>query len=282
MARFLGDVSGRTSVPYTDNAVNTACSNLCSYVNTVCSNINTAKLSCTGCGSGVTGIVTSITAGSGVSINQSTGAVTISASGGSAPTVLYNCACYCANYGICIPSASRGVFQRYEIMGSFCAWNYYCSQATFQFGGACNGSCSPNNYGSSRYCCSMCSCGSLTHFKCFMGSYPYGCAGAIAWPFGCGSGCITACALCPFQYHIALQPIFPCCGSYRCFSYCFRTTGNGANYGNYCYGVTNTGKALPCCGAHPACLQCICLTTPSATGNAMGSVIVVGYGRLSV
>lgn len=282
MARFLGDVSGRTSVPYTDNAVNTACSNLCSYVNTVCSNINTAKLSCTGCGSGVTGIVTSITAGSGVSINQSTGAVTISASGGSAPSILYNCACYCANYGICIPSASRGVFQRYEIMGSFCAWNYYCSQATFQFGGACNGSCSPNNYGSSRYCCSICSCGNINSFKCFAGSYPYSCAGAIAWPFGCSSGCMSACNGSGFLYHVALMPHMPCCGSNRSFSYCFRTTrGDTSNY-QCCFGISNVGCAIPCCGAHPACLQCICLTTPSATGNAMGSVIVVGYGRLSV
>lgn len=281
MARFLGDVSGRTSVPYTDNAVNTACSNLCSYVNTVCSNINTAKLSCTGNGSAVTGIVTSLTAGSGITVNQSTGAVTISASaGGSTPTILYNCACYCGCCaGACIPAASRGAYQRYEIMGTFCAWNYYCSQFTANFAGACGGTCACNNYGC--YCCAMASCGSINQFKCFMGSYQYSCAGAIAWPFGCSSGCHTSCAPYPFQFHAALMPVFPCCGGNRCFSYCFRTTGNGSNnYGNYCYGITNTGKGIPCCGAHPACLQCICFTTPSASTNFSGTLMIVGYGRI--
>jgi len=277
MARFLGEVSGRTTVPYTDATVNTACSNLCSYV-------NTNKLSCSGGnGSQLTNIVTSISAGSGISVNQSTGVVTVSASGGSAPVILYNCACQCYNYGMCIPSASRGVFQRYEIIGGVCSWNYYCSQATFQFGGACNGACQPNNYGSNRYCCSIMSCGSINQFKCFNGSYMYSCAGAIAWPFGCSSSCFSACTAYPMQYHIALTPVFPCCGSNRCFTYCFRTTNN-SNYsaGNCCFGGSNHGSATPCCGAHPACLQCICLTTPSATGNTTGNITVIGYGRLTV
>jgi len=284
MARFLGDASGRTSAPYTDTQVNTACSNLCTYVNTVCSNIDTAKLSCTGCGSGVTGIVTSITAGSGVSVNQSTGTVTISASGGTGPVVLYNCGCWCGGCA-CIPSTSRGVFTRYEMMGAFSYGNYYCSQATFQFGGACSGACSPNNYGSNygnRYCGVIASCGSIHSAKCFSGSYAYSCGGAIAWPFGCSSGCLTACTAGPFQYHVALTPVFPCCGSDRRFTYCFRTTTNGNYQSSCCYGIANSGFGCPCCGAHPACLQCICFTTPGASTNQIGSLVVVGYGKLTV
>ena len=278
MARFLGESSGRTTVPYTNTTVNSACSSLCTYVNSVCSSINTDKLSCTGCGSRVTGIVTSVTAGTGISVDQSTGAITISASGGTAPVILYNCACWCGGCA-CIPLSSRGAFQRYEIMGSFCSWNYFCSQAAFRFAGACSGICNSNNYGC--FCCAMCTQGSLNSFKSVTNSYIYSCAGAIAWPFGCSSGCHTACTPVPFQYHAALTPVFPCCGSNRCFTYCFRTTRNGGDNYSCCFGISNVGSGIPCCGAHPACLQCICFTTPSASTNMLGNVIVIGYGRLT-
>ena len=195
-------------------------------------------------------------------------------------TLLYNCACYCATTAACIPSTSRGVYQRYEIMGSFCSWNYYCSQFAAAFAGACGGSCSCNDCGT--YCCSISSCGNINTFRCFGGSYPYTCAGAIAWPFGCASGCLSACNGQGFQYHAALTPQMPCCGSNRSFSYCFRTTrGDTANY-HCCFGISNVGCATPCCGAHPSCLQCVCFTTPSNSSSHMGNIIIVGYGRLSV
>lgn len=268
MARFLGDVSGRTSVPYTDNAVNTACSNLCSYV-------NTSKLSCTGCGSRVTGIVTSITAGSGVSINQSTGAVTISASGGSAPVVLYNCAC-CWNGSATIPEATRGNFTHYEIIGNTQYHTYYCSSAAFCF--APWTGCSQSNY--ATYCCAHCACGWVGDVKCFNGSYQYSCAGLIPWSFGCSSGCITACSNYGFQYRIMLSPENPCGANYRGFKYCFATSMNGTAM--CCIGVRNSGFACPCCGMHSACLRGVCLSTPSAGNpfNCNSTVTILGYGRI--
>jgi hypothetical protein len=275
MARFLGDASGRTSAPYTDTQVNTACSNLCTYVNTVCSNINTAKLSCTGCGSGVTGIVTSITAGSGVSVNQSTGTVTISASGGNSPTILYNCAC-CWGGSATIPAETRGAYTHYEIIGHVGYWQYYCSQAAFCF--APSPGCSQSNY--ANYCCAHSACGWIGHAKCFNSSYTYSCAGAIAWPFGCGGGCLSACATCGFQWHAMLSPEHPCNANYRQFRYCFATS-NG-NY-NCCTGIRNSGRAFPCCGMQSSCLRGVCITSVGSNGFACNSTItIIGHGRLSV
>ena len=273
MARFLGDVSGRTSVPYTDNAVNTACSNLCSYV-------NTDKLSCTGNGSAVAGIVTSLTAGSGISVNQSTGAVTISASAGAgaAPTVLYACN-GCWGGSACIPVSSRGVYSHYEMFGQVGYWSYYCSQAAFAFAGACGGSCSDNLQAS--YCCAHCTCGWIGAYKCNYGTDSYTCAGAIAWPFGCSSSCSTACSINGWNFHVALTPDNACCGSQRGFHYCFSTThSGGAEW--CCMGVRNAGQGVSCCGGHPACLKGVCFSTAGGTNpmSCPANIVIVGYGRI--
>lgn len=276
MARFLGEVSGRTSVPYTDATVNTACSNLCSYVNTVCSNINSAKLSCSGGnGSQLTNIVTSISAGSGLSVDQSTGVVTISASGGSGASILYNCAC-CWNGSATIPSSTRGNFTHYEIIGSTQYHIYYCSLAAFCF--APWPGCSQSNY--ATWCCAHCSCGWVGDAKCFNGSYLYSCAGAISAPFGCSSSCFTACSNYGFQYLIRLSPENPCTGNYRGFQYCFVTSKNGST--PCCIGVRNSGYAYPCCGMHPACLRGVCFSTPSGSipFSCGSSVTILGYGRI--
>lgn len=268
MARFLGDSSGRTTSTYVDTQVNSACSSLCTYV-------NTDKLACTGCGTRVTGIVTSITSGTGISVDQSTGNVTISASGGGAPVVLYNCAC-CWNGSATIPVGTRGAYTHYEIIGNTQFYTYYCSQAAFCF--APWSGCSASNY--ATYCCAHCACGWVGDIKCFPSSYQYACAGAIAWPFGCGSGCLTACANYGFQYRAMISPENPCSGGDRGFKYCFATTMLGT--GMCCIGMRNSGYAYPCCGMHSACLRGVCFSTPSASNpfNCNSSVTIIGYGRL--
>lgn len=276
MARFLGGAAGRTTTPYTDTQIEAACSALCTYVNSTCSAINTDKLSCTGCGSRVTGIVTSITAGTGLSVNQSTGNVTISASGGNAPVILYNCAC-CWNGSAIIPSNVRGAFTSYEIIGNTQYHTFFCSQAAFAF--APWPGCSSTNY--AGYCCAHCSCGWVGFAKCFTGSYQYSCAGAIAWPFGCSSGCFTACANYGFTWIAKVMPENPCAGNYRGFSYCFSSSKNGN--GMCCVGVRNAGYSFPCCGQHSACLCAVCISTPSGSNpfNCNSTVTIIGYGRLT-
>lgn len=193
--------------------------------------------------------------------------------------ILYQCA-GCWNGSACIPSTSRGVFHRYEIIGGSNFWVYYCSQMAFAFAGACGGSCSCNNL--ACYCCAQCSCGWVGWYKCNNGSNQYSCAGAIAWPFGCSSGCDTACRQGAFQWRISVIPENICCGARRGFYYCSVTTNNGSTV-MCCTGVRNAGYAYNCCGAHPACMQCFCLTTPSATTpfNCWTNVQIIGYGKIA-
>jgi len=192
--------------------------------------------------------------------------------------LLYNCN-GCWNGSAIIPVAQRGVYSRYEIVGQTGSWPYFCSQLSLGFGGACNGSCSANFQ---QYCCTQCACGWVGDIKCFNSSNNYGCAGNIPWIFGCSTGCGTACATNGYMFNISIEAENVCCGAQRGFRYCSVTNTNGdASF--CCIGVRNSGYAYNCCGAHPACLQSVCLTTPSAIGNpfsCVSGVKIFGYGRI--
>lgn len=294
MARFLGDASGRAPAEYTDaqvagacsdlltcvsgvnTKVDTACTNLCAYVNTVCTNIGTSKLSCNGSASGLSNVVNSVTAGTGIAVNQTTGGVIVCNSGGEAPSILYSCSA-CWDGSACIPVSSRGAYRQYQIIGHTGFWTYYCSSAAFDF--APWPGCSDMF---SQFCCTQAACGWVGHHKCFNSSYNYSCAGQISWPFGCGSGCLTACAVCGFQWTVMLTPEHPCSASIsKQFLYCFATTN-----GNYhcCTGVRNSGRAINCCGGAAHCLRGVCFSTQSG-GNPFScnaGITILGYGRMPV
>tara|TARA_E500000331_G_scaffold66080_1_gene60795 strand:+ start:482 stop:1324 length:843 start_codon:yes stop_codon:yes gene_type:complete len=280
MARFKGDSSGRNTVQYADAKVASACSDLCTYVNNEVSSINSNKLSTNGSGANLTGVVHSVNAGSGISVNQTTGAVTVTASGGSSggPEILYACNT-CWNGSVAIPSDKRGNFSHYEIMGTTGKGYYYCSQMAYCFE-AWPG-CQPGYQ--AGYCCAHCACGWMGDNKCSNGSWQYTCAGAIAWPIGCDSGCRTACSYNGYQWHNRISSDNPCSGGERGFRYCFTTSMNGDST-MCCIGVRNSGYAYPCCGMHGACLKGFCFSTPSGSNpfNCHSTVTVIGYGRLPV
>jgi hypothetical protein len=195
------------------------------------------------------------------------------------PTILYNCA-GCWNGSAVIPPSARGVFTNYEIVGQTGFWQYYCSQASFGFAGACGGACSDNF---DQYCCAHCACGWVGDRKCMNGSENYGCAGVIPWVFGCSSGCDTACSGRGFNFHVRMTPNNPCRGDDRGFHYCFTQSANGGDEW-CCIGNRNSGQGISCCGGHPACLKSVCFTTQSAIGNPFGcptSVQIIGYGRIT-
>lgn len=279
MARYLGDAAGRASKQYIDSQVANSCTNLCTYVNTVCSNLDSSKLSTTGDGSGLSGVVTQLTAGTGISVNQSTGAITISTSGGAdgAPEILYNCAC-CWNGSFCIPSSKQGAFTHYEILGYYKYHQYYCSSTAICFTPWPGCAQSP----ASGYCCHQCSCGWVGINKCNNGTNKYDCAGNISWTLGCESGCRTACNCHGAIWHARISPVNACAGECKAFWYCFNTSNNGDS-APCCIGGRNAGLAYNCCGQFPACLRCWCQTTQSGsrpfTCNA--SVVVLGFGRLT-
>ena len=282
MARFKGDSSGRNIVQYAQAKVDEACSALCGYVNTEVSTLNANKLSTSGSGANLTNVVHSITAGTGISVNQTTGAVTIDASSSGAegaPEILYNCA-QCWNGRACIPSDKRGAFTHYEIMGSTNRWHQYCSATNYCW--EAQPGCSNNPYGG--YCCSHCSCGWIGANKCFYSTRQYNCAGQIPWMFGCSSGCYTACSYHGFVFHNALAPENPCNTGEKGYRYCFNTSNNGDST-LCCMGVRNAGRGYACCGQAPQCLKCFCYGTQSATSGFSGhhtTVTVIGYGRLPV
>ena len=282
MARFKGDSLGRNSVQYTDAKVAAACSELCTHVNTEVSTLNTNKLSTSGSGANLTNVVHSITAGSGLQVDQASGSVTISTSGGGvsgAPEILYQCT-QCWDGRACIPSEKRGAFAHYEIMGQTNYWHQYCSQTAYCF--EAHPGCNNNPYGG--YCCAHCSCGWMGGNKCFWSTYQYNCAGNIPWMFGCESGCRTACSYHGFVFHNMLMAENPCNQGEKGYRYCFHTSNNGDST-LCCMGVRNAGRGYVCCGQAPACLKCFCYTTPSATngfGSYHTSVTIVGYGKLPV
>jgi hypothetical protein len=200
------------------------------------------------------------------------------ASGGDA-VLLYNCN-GCWNGSAVIPPEKLGVYSRYEFHGQTGYWGYYCSHMALQFGGACGGACSDNFQ---CYCETQCSCGWVGDHKCFNSSFMYQCGGNIPWIFGCDSGCLTACAQQGYLWQIAIEAENVCCGSQRDFTYCSRTSMNGGSE-MCCIGVRNSGRACNCCGAHPACLKGVCITTPSS-GNPFAcasSMQIYGYGKHNV
>lgn len=194
------------------------------------------------------------------------------------PTILYNCNGCWAGSAV-IPESSRGVYSRYEIVGSSNYWIYYCSQMSLGFAGACGGSCSDNF---DQYCCAHCACGWIGDVKCNNGSDRYDCNGTIPWIFGCSSGCMTACRQGSFQWRISIDPENLCCGGQRGFHYCSATSNNGDSV-MCCTGVRNSGYGYSCCGGHPACLKSVCLTTPSASNpfGCTANVTIVGYGQIT-
>ena len=211
--------------------------------------------------------------------------VTLKTGGGSSggvaaesPDILYNCN-GCWNGSATIPDSTKGVYTRYEIIGHTNYWQYYCSQAAFGFAGACAGSCSDTFQ---SYCCVHCTCGWVGDIKCFNSTSSYECSGAIAWPFGCDSGCQTACTSQGFNFHAALSSHNACDGSDRGFHYCFATSHNG-NSNWCCIGVRNSGRGYSCCGGSPACLKGICFSTPSASNPyaEATNVTILGYGKIT-
>ena len=283
MARFKGDSSGRNIVQYAQAKIDTACSELCTHVNNEVSTLNTNKLSTSGSGANLTNVVHSITAGTGISVNQSTGAVTVETSGGGAsgaPEILYSCN-QCWNGRMCIPTELRGAFQSYEMFGSTHYWPHYCSSTGYCF--ETYPGCQNNPFGG--YCCNHCTCGWIGANKCFYSTRRYSCGGQLPWMFGCESGCHTACSYYGFVYHNRLMPMNPCNASEKGFHYCFNTSMNGDSGQICCLGVRNAGKGYVCCGQFPACLKCFCYTTEGAQNGFQGhhaTVTVVGYGRLPV
>ena len=282
MARFKGDSSGRNIVQYAQARVDAACSDLCTHVNNEVNSLNTNKLSTSGSGANLTNVVHSITAGSGLSVNQSTGAVTIDASSSGAsgsPQILYQCT-QCWNGTACIPSDKRGVFAHYEIMGQTNRWHQYCSS----WAGCWN--CAPGCYNNpfGGYCCNACACGWIGANKCFYSTRQYDCAGVIPWMFGCSSDCYTACSYQGMTWHTMIMPENPCNYAEKGYRYCFSTSNNGDST-LCCMGVRNAGRGYVCCGQAPGCLKCFCYTTQGATSGFGGhhtSVTVIGYGKLPI
>ena len=281
MARFKGESSGRNIVQYAEAKIADACSALCTHVNNEVNTLNTNKLSTSGSGANLTNVVHSITAGSGISVNTSTGAVTIDATSqgaDGAPEILYSCN-QCWNGQMCIPSDKRGAFTSYEIFGQTNYWHYYCSLASYCF--EAQPGCSNNPYGG--WCCNHCACGWMGDGKCSNGTWQYGCGGAIPWMFGCDGGCRSACSAVGFVFHNRIMPNNPCNTGQKGWRYCFRTSNNGG--GMCCQGNGNAGFAQNCCGMAPQCLKCFCWSNPSAVSGFQGyhtTVTVVGYGRLPV
>ena len=280
MARFKGDSSGRNIVQYAQARVDAACTDLCTHVNNEVSTLNTNKLSTSGSGANLTNVVHSITGGTGITVNQATGAVTIDAAGGSGGDVevLYNCA-ICWNGSATIPSDKRGNFAHYEIIGQTNYWHNYCSMAGYCW--ETWPGCQNNPYGG--WCCNHCACGWMGDIKCSNGTWRYGCGGSIPWMFGCSSGCESACSAVGFQFHNRLSADNPCNAGNKGFRYCFNTTMNGGEL--CCQGVRNSGFGQACCGQHPACLKGVCYSTQSQTSGFQGyhtTVTILGYGRLPV
>ena len=304
MARFLGRATGRTTTTYVDTTVNTACSelctytntcigcacsqlctyvntacsNLCTYVNTACSNlcsyVNTCKVACNGSGAGLSNVVNSITAGSNISVNQSTGGVTICSTGGD-PKVLYKC----SNWGgsATIPSGDRGVYRMYTFKGAVGCFNYFCSQASLHFAGC--GGCVANK---NEWCCTLCSCGFIDNLR--NGGFGcYTCAGNIPWVLGCSSSAtqFSACTPLGWTFEGMIVASDACNGANRGFRYCFVRNGVGGGYNRFCGGIRNAGVAISCCGGFPACLIGLCFTTPSASGGfCSGSITIMGHGKI--
>jgi len=149
---------------------------------------------------------------------------------------------------------------------------------TIGFYGACSQGCSANNAGS--WCCNQCSCGIIYNSKCNNGSYQYGCAGNLAWIFGCTGGCYTACSGCNFTWVMEVMPNNICAYD-RAFRYHMKRSQGGGNY-MCCTGIENAGHSQNCCGADPTCMQYICFSNPSAVCSlGCANIAIFGVHRLA-
>jgi len=194
----------------------------------------------------------------------------------------------CDNWGgsIEIPEGVAGKYMAYEIKGTIGYWSQYCSQLTFSTAGACGGACADNF---KAYCCTHMSCGWVGDIKCFNSGNSWTCAGAIAWPFGCDSGCMSACSLNGFNFHIGYYPMAPS-GPHDSYGklaqYCVATSHGPGSSEFCCIGVRNSGRICMCCGGDASCLSGVCFTTPSGGANAAiaccSTVVVIGHGKISV
>lgn len=200
-----------------------------------------------------------------------------------APSVLYSCSGW-SNGSVIIPADKRGKYMAYDIFGTIGYWSQYCSQLTFHAAGACSGACSDNF---AQYCCAHMSCGWIGDVKCNNGSESWSCAGAIAWPFGCSSGCMSACSLNGFNFQIGYRPMAPN-GPHstagKIAQVCVATSHGPGSSEFCCIGVRNSSRICMCCGADASCLKGVCFTTPG-NSNAIAccsTVVVVGYGKINV
>lgn len=198
--------------------------------------------------------------------------------------ILYQCDGW-TNGSILIPNSKAGKYMNYEIKGTIGYWGFYCSSMTFATAGACNGACSSTFQ---AYCCVHMSCGWIGQVKCDNGSQSWQCDGAIMWPFGCDSGCYSACSLQGFNFHIGYYPMAPN-GPHssvgKLAQYCVATSHGPGGSEFCCTGVRNSGRICMCCGGDAACLKGICFTTPGGTDGAISccsTVVVIGHGRINV
>lgn len=192
----------------------------------------------------------------------------------------------CDNWGgsIEIPDSKLGKYMMYEIKGTIGYWSQYCSQLTFSSAGACGGACADTF---KAYCCTHMTCGWIGDIKCFNSSEQWNCAGAIAWPFGCSSGCMSACSANGFNFHIGYYPMAPN-GPHDSYGklaqYCIATSHGPGNNEWCCIGTRNSGKLCMCCGGDASCLTGVCFTTPGGGDNAAiaccSTVTVIGHGYI--
>lgn len=184
-----------------------------------------------------------------------------------------------------IPVSNRGKYMNYEIKGTIGYWSQYCSQLTFSSAGACSGVCADTF---KAYCCTHMSCGWVGDIKCFNSGNSWTCGGAIAWPFGCDTGCMSACSLSGFNFHIGYYPMAPNGphnGVGKLAQYCIATS-HGPGGGEYCcIGVRNSGRICMCCGGDASCLTGMCFSTASggvAPISCCSTVTVIGHGYIDV
>jgi hypothetical protein len=180
---------------------------------------------------------------------------------------------------VCIPSANRGKYKQYKIVGTTCCYSNYCSMVSLKFAAAPG--CTQMDY--ACWCCAQCSCGIIHGPKCESGTWQYTCGGSIPWIFGCDGGCMSSCTAGGFSFEFDIWAQNPCNMDCKGFWYHNQTFGGNAPGGGEacCRGIRNDGRAINCCGGHPTCLCSMCFSTQSQTvalGN--GGITIYGIGKL--
>jgi hypothetical protein len=183
-----------------------------------------------------------------------------------------------------IPESKLGKYMMYEIKGTIGYWAYYCSALTFASAGACGGACEDTF---KAYCCVHTVCNWYGDGKCFNGSESQACGGQVTAPFGCSSGCLSACSLNGWNYHIGYYPMAPN-GPHdsvgKIAQYCAATSHGPGGSEMCCIGVRSSGRLCMCCGGDASCLTGLCFSTPSG-GSAIAccsTVTVIGHGKIDV